>query len=302
MDAEIDIMMPFYGDPAQFSRAVESVLAQSDARWRLVIIDDRYPGTEHLDYLAGVSDPRMSYVLNDRNLGVSGNFQRAIDLAESPWMVIMGCDDLLAVEYVARTRALLGRHPDVDYVQPGVGIIDDDGKRALPLADRVKRLYRPRQRHEVELSGADLALSLLRGNWTYFPSICWRTDTIRRHGFRADFEIVLDLALQMDIALGGGTLLVDDVETFLYRRHRASASSTAAVDGTRFDEERAFFRAAADAATKQGWRAAARAARNHLSSRLNAASQLPAALRTAGASGARPLLRHILTSGPAASA
>src|SRR3954467_3532109 len=144
VDAEIDIMMPFYGDPEQFERAVDSVIAQRDKGWRLVIIDDRYPGTRHLDYLAGVSDPRVTYVLNERNLGVSGNFQRAVDLAESPWMVRMGCDDLLEPDYIGHTRELLSRHPDVDYVQAGVGVIDDADRRILPLGDRVKALYRPR--------------------------------------------------------------------------------------------------------------------------------------------------------------
>ena len=297
MDAQIDIMMPFYGDPEQFARAVDSVLGQRDRGWRLVIIDDRYPGERHLAYLGGISDPRVHYVVNDRNLGVSGNFQRAIDLAESPWMIVMGCDDLLLPDYIARMRELLTRHGGVDYVQPGVGVIDDDDRRILPLGDRVKALYRPRRTHEVELAGAALARSLLRGNWTYFPSICWRTETIRRHGFRTDYEIVLDLALQLDIAVSGGTLLIDDDETFLYRRHRASASSTSAVDGTRFDEERAFFRDAAARTSALGWASAARAARAHLSSRLNAATQLPAALRGSGPRGARPLLRHILSSG-----
>lgn len=294
MDAVIDIMMPFYGDPEQFARAVDSVRAQRDPAWRLVVIDDRYPGDRHLSYLAGVADPRVVYVRNDVNLGVAGNFQKAVDLAEAPWMVIMGCDDLLLPDYIARTRELIARHPTVDYIQPGVDVIDDDDRRIAPLADRVKALYRPRRRHEVELTGAPLAQSLLRGNWTYFPSICWRTATIRHHGFRAEYEIVLDLALQIDIAVSGGTLLVDDTETFLYRRHGASASSTAAVDGSRFDEERAFFGDAAERTGGLGWGAAARAARAHISSRLNAATQLPAAIRSAGARGARPLLRHIL--------
>jgi hypothetical protein len=210
-------------------------------------------------------------------------------------MVVMGCDDLLEPDYLARLRELLTRHPDVDYVQPGVGVIDDEDRPILPLADRVKGFYRPRRADELELTGEDLARSLLRGNWTYFPSICWRTQTIRRHGFRPQYEIVLDLALQLDIALDGGTLLVDDDQTFLYRRHAASASSTAAVDGSRFDEESAFFRDAAARTAALGWRRAARAARLHLSSRLNAVTQLPAALRASGLRGARPLMRHILT-------
>ena len=38
-----DLMMPFYGDPALFRLAVESILGQTDPGWRLVVIDDQYP-------------------------------------------------------------------------------------------------------------------------------------------------------------------------------------------------------------------------------------------------------------------
>ena len=41
----LDVVMPFYGDPGLFRAAVESVLAQSDGDWRLVVIDDVYPDT-----------------------------------------------------------------------------------------------------------------------------------------------------------------------------------------------------------------------------------------------------------------
>ncbi len=288
----IDIMMPFWGDVSLLETAVQSVLAQTDPRWRLVVIDDRYPGDRHTRYLAGIDDPRLEVVVNEVNLGVARNFQRAVDLTRADHAVIMGCDDVLLPDYVERMRSLVAQHPDGSYFQPGVRVIDDAGQATLPLADRVKRWYRPSARSVVTLSGEDLAVSLLRGNWTYFPSICWSSEVLRRIGFRREFAVVLDLAMQFEIATSGGSLVVDPRETFEYRRHRQSVSSVKAVDGSRFEEERHFFAEAAARSRELGWDRAQRVARHHFSSRLNALTQLAAAAMARDGRGVNELIRH----------
>lgn len=288
-----EIVMPFYGDVSLFRVAVESIRAQTDPGWTLTVVDDNYPGTAHREYLDELGDSRIRYLRNEKNLGVAGNFQRAADLAQGDRVVIMGCDDVLLPDYVRRVRALIAEHPDATLVQPGVRVIDEHGVPTMPLADRVKRIYRPSRARTV-LRGEDLAVSLLRGDWTYFPSLCWSTEHLRRHRFSPQYAVVLDLELKLEVAFDGGTLVVDDEPVFLYRRHSASVSSAKAVDGTRFHEEADFFAIAEGRASDRGWSRAARAARRHTSSRLNALSQLPtAALRRDGA-GVRILLNHAL--------
>lgn len=286
-------MMPFYGSVEQLKTAVESVRAQS-GDWRLVVVDDVYPGTEQALYFESLDDPRVEYLVNPSNLGISGNFRRCVELAEAEYTVIMGCDDVMLPGYVSRLTELTREFADADYFQPGVTTIDALGNRSRPLADRVKAAYRPRGGMPQRLAGQRLAISLLRGNWTYFPSLCWRTDVLKAHGFRADFDIVLDLALQLEIAERGGALVVDDELVFEYRRHRASASSWTGSDDKRFVEERAFFVEAAARMRALGWSAAARAARFHVSSKLNAASQLPGALARGDRRGVRALSHHIV--------
>ncbi len=66
---------------------------------------------------------------------------------------------------------------------------------------------------------------------------------------------------------------------FQYRRHEASVSSVGAAQATRFVEERNYFMDVADRMRAQGWDRAARAAHNHVSSRLHALTMLPGALR-----------------------
>jgi len=287
-------MMPFYGDPGLFRDAVESVRAQEDGDWRLVVIDDVYPDRAPGEWVSSLGDARIHYVRNEVNLGVSGNFTKSVELVEAAHFVLMGCDDLMEPGYIAAMRDAIARHPDGSYFQPAVTVIGDDGRPALPLADRVKSWYRPSHTEPTVLSGEQLAVSLLRGNWTYFPSICWNTEAVRRHGFDAAFDVVLDLALQLDIVLDGGSLVLLPDHAFRYRRHAGSVSSWTAQDGTRFDEERAFFLDAKARLRERGWRHAARVAGAHWSSRLNAATKLPGAIAKRDGAGLRALSRHIL--------
>jgi len=288
-----DILMPFYGRVDQFKLAVESVLAQTDSNWRLTVVDDQYPDGSAAEWLLARKDGRIRYVRNDINLGVSGNFRQCVDLMQAEYGVIMGCDDVMLPNYVSRVRTLLDQYPTASIVQPGVSVIDDSGELVRPLADRVKHLYRPNGLKPALLQGQYLAASLSRGNWAYFPSLVWRTETIKKYGFRADLEVALDLALLLEITAGGGSLVLDDEVVFHYRRHKSSVSAVTAIDGTRFVEEKKVLESASAVFTSLGWAHASRVAGFHVSSRLNALSLLPTSLRSRRAGDTRLLISHI---------
>ncbi|MFW0793664.1 glycosyltransferase family 2 protein [Gordonia sp. CPCC 205515] len=267
----IDVMMPFYGDVAQFRQAVTSVLDQRDGDLRLVVVDDCYPDPEPREWLASLTDPRVHYRRNETNLGVNGNFRRCVELVEADHFVVMGCDDVMLPDYLATVRRLAAAHPDAAVIAPGVEVIDDHDRIVTPLGDRIKTFLTPKadSAKPAILTGEALATSLYHGNWTYFPSLLWRTAAVRDVGFRPGLEIVLDLALLVDLAADGGSLVHDPTVVFRYRRHDASVSSVQAVDGRRFAEENAFFADEARRCAARGWPRAARAARLHATSRLN---------------------------------
>jgi len=289
----LDIVMPFYGRVDHFEAAVASVLAQTDPHWRLIVIDDVYPDRAPGEWVQAIGDPRITYLRNAKNLGVNGNFRKSLAMMTADYGVIVGCDDIMRPEYVARVRELSVRFPGAAIIQPGVETIDEDGRASRSLADRVKAAYRPRGAQPRELGGEFLVASLLRGNWAYFPSIAWNVSAAKAIGFRDDFEIVLDLALMLDLIVDGGTMVLDDRPVFDYRRHSASASSASAVDGTRFIEERDISLEMAALAQSRGWKRAARVARLHALSRLNALSVLPSAVRARDRAGIRAILAHV---------
>jgi glycosyltransferase involved in cell wall biosynthesis len=289
----LDILLPFYGRFDHFRLAVESVLAQSDTDWRLTVVDDVYPDPAPGEWVQGLGDSRIRYIRNEVNLGVGRNFEKCVTLMTEEHAVIFGCDDVMLPGYVGRVHRLLDENPDASVVQPGVEIIDSAGAIVMPLGDRVKRAFRARDtRRSRVLAAGDMAASLLRGNWTYFPSLVWRTDLLRRYRFDASREVVPDLVMLLDIAAGGGRLVVDDEIVFRYRRHAESVSSWRATDGSRFTEERELFESSAQRFSALGWKQAERAARHHVTSRLNALTQLPAAAANTDGSAVALLLRH----------
>ncbi|MFI6583694.1 glycosyltransferase family 2 protein [Embleya sp. NPDC050493] len=290
-------MMPYYGDVGLMQHAVRSILAQTDPNWRLTVVDDgREKGVP--EWFAALGDDRVRYRRNEHNLGVTENFRKCVDLAELGHMVMMGCDDVLLPNYIATIRAVLRAHPDAGMVQPGVQVIDGAGLPAKTLVDQTKRrIYAPKIEGVRRLGGERLAISVLRGNWLYFPSVCWRTEAIQAINFRRDLHVIQDLALVLDLLQAGEQLVVSDVVCFQYRRHAVSESSLQAFDGRRFVEERGFFLDVADRMEQHGWHEAAKVARKHFSSRLHALTMLPMMVRSRNWDGARMLARHTYGTG-----
>ncbi|AJQ89794.1 glycosyltransferase family 2 protein [Propionibacterium freudenreichii] len=290
----VDVLFPFYGDVELMKQAVHSVLRQSHRDFRLIVIDDGYPDASIPGWFAALGDDRVSYERNATNLGANGNYRKALTRVTNELVVVMGADDVMLPNYLQWLVDRAGEHPEVQIFQPGVVVIDEHGSGVNGLVDAVKSVYRPRGSGVRVLTGEALAVSLLRGDWLYFPSVGWRAETITSIGFREGYDVVQDLALALDVAMHGGSLLVDSQLAFMYRRHSSSDSSVRALSGTRFDEERRFFENMAAEMAERGWNHAARVARLHLSSRFHAATLLPGALRHGNREGLRNLGRHLV--------
>ncbi len=274
----IHFVLPYVGDPAYLRLAVGSVLAQTDPRWRLTVVEDGPQGQGVSEWLGALDDERVTHVMNAVNLGINRTFQRCLDLSDGLFVTFLGCDDVLLSNYVATMTSMIESNPGAGVIQPGVEVIDADGHSCLPLADRVKRWVAPRSTTSVDLGGESAVASLLHGNWTYFPSLCWRRDAIAPHGFRQDLPTTLDLALLIDVLFDGWRLAVTPEIAFRYRRHAHSVSSLAATSAARFEEEALLFAQVRRRSLPTGGRGPSRAARLRVTSRLHAASLVTRAL------------------------
>lgn len=285
------MLFPFYGDPDFMKEAVRSVLRQTHEDWRLVVVDDGYPDDSIPGWFADLGDSRITYMRNEKNLGANGNYRKCLTFVESELVTVMGADDVMLPNYLEWLVRSAAEHPEASVFQPGVVVIDENDASSNTPVEMLKAHYRPNG--TTVLTGEAMALSIIRGNWLYFPSLGWRAAAITSIGFREGYDVVQDAALVLDVALQGGGLLYDPTLAFMYRRHSGSDSSVRALQGTRFDEEHRFFSVFADEFAAKGWNRAARAARLHVSSRLHSASLMPKAALAREWDGFRNMLRHV---------
>lgn len=291
--ATVGIYIPFWGELEYLRVAVDSVLGQTNPDWTLTVVNDAHPDYAVDEYFSTIEDPRITYIRNEANCGITENFRRCVQMAVEPRVVVMGCDDYLLDGYVEAISKAHAESPGADLIQPGVIVVDEDGTVVSPLVDRVKqKLLRPMHRSPQLLSGDKLAANLMHGNWLYWPSLAFRREAVQTHDFRDGFPVIQDLALILDVLLDGGELLVVPDVVFAYRRHNASASSLELMDGSRFAGERKFFEHAAGLAKTKGWPKTVSAARLHVTSRLHALVLLPGVLLRRDIRTAKVILRH----------
>ena len=289
----LDIALPFHGDVRLFKDAVTSVVNQDSAEWQLIIINDAHPDLEVDDWIKNLKDTRIRYIRNEMNLGPSSNYSKCLDLMEEEYCVIFGADDILAPNFVSQILKAIEKSPKTDMYHPTVSVIDATGEEYLPTVDRIKRLLMPKMKEQEQFSAREVMPSLMTGNWMYFPAIVWRTETIRKFGFRKDLNVCQDLWLISEILIAGGALTTIPEKIFKYRRFSGSDSSIKLLNGIRFKEEKTVFYGLASKLSKEGMLLSALAARMHLTSRLHALSLIPQAL--VKRVGVKPILLHVFT-------
>src|SRR5699024_5940067 len=252
---QIDVLLPYYGDVDYMKAAASSVLNQTHGAWRLLVLDDGYPSDEPARWFGEIAarDTRVVYERNEENLGANGNYRKALGKVTAAVTVVMGADDIMLPNYLAHVAEAFTAHPDAAVFECGVQVVDEHDRPVRPLGDVIKDRVGPTPQGSTLYEGEELAAGLMRGNWTYFPSLAWRSAVVQDIGFREGLDVVQDLALLCDVVSGGGAMVYDPRLGFLYRRHSGSDSSVRALDGRRFDEERRFYAEQAAGFESLGW-------------------------------------------------
>ena len=129
----ISFILPAY--KASFLRsAIESILAQTNPDWELVVVDDCSPEDLGL-IVTSFEDDRITYVRNEHNLGGRNlvyQWNHSISFAKGEWIVLAADDDLYSATFCEECMNLVRKYPDVDLVRSRVLQIDEEGN---PLWD-----------------------------------------------------------------------------------------------------------------------------------------------------------------------
>lgn len=127
MKPRVSVLVPSYNYAAQLPRCIESVLAQRYESFELVISDDA--STDGSDaVIRRYQDPRIVYERQPRNLGMVPNWRRCVSLARGDYLLLLGADDYLKPDMLARCVQVLERDPQIAFCHTAVEFFEDSGR------------------------------------------------------------------------------------------------------------------------------------------------------------------------------
>ncbi len=132
MRPTFSIITPAYRSSPTIEATIESVRAQSDPDWEMIIVDDGSDDdTLSVARACAGTDSRIR-ILSQSNGGTSAARNTAMAAASGAWFVLIDADDELMPTYLEAQRAFIGAHP-------GFGIYATNAWARYP--NGFKRLY-----------------------------------------------------------------------------------------------------------------------------------------------------------------
>ena len=219
---KVSVCIPVYNGSDYIAESIESVLSQTYKDFQLIIIDNcSTDNTEEI--VRKFQDPRISYVCNTQNLGLVGNENRCLDLANGEYVHILHHDDIMLPDNLERKVNLLDEHPRVGFVHSNIFLIDEKGEIVADniwyKGSRQDYIKNGREVFEKSLGYLHLGASIFIGS-----VLARRKCYEHLGGFSSelphchDSEMWMRMSLYYDVACIGTPLVK-------YRVHQISASS-----------------------------------------------------------------------------
>ena len=124
----VSVCIPAYNSAVYLKRTMESVLCQTYRNIELVVVDDCSKDNT-LEVAEALKDPRIRIVKNEKNLGMTGNWNKCLAEAKGDYIKLICADDILYEDSIKKELGVLLAHPAVTLAMSDTALIDENGKR-----------------------------------------------------------------------------------------------------------------------------------------------------------------------------
>jgi len=209
----VTVLTTVYNGLPYLKEAIESILNQTYKDFEFLIIDDASPDEKVIECIKSFKDPRIRFIRNKKNLGVSNTINKALSIIKTTYIVRSDQDDVSLPNRIQEQIDYLENHPEISILCSWEHTVDSEGRRGRDL------------RRVIKNYGDFLGPILLGVCPIWHPSIAFRTDAmIEVGGFNAkyiraeDFEVTTRLALKRH-----GSVIIPKFHLLL-RQHNQSQS------------------------------------------------------------------------------
>ena len=188
----VSVVMLTYKRADILPQAIESILAQTNPDFELIILNDGSPDNTD-EVVKKYKDKRIRYYKNEQNKGIAYSRNRVASLARGKYIMIMDDDDISLPERIEKQVQYLETHPDITVL-------------AGQIKDYPKRIY---ENHNMIIS------KLIQWNILGNANVMYRRQFVIDHDITYDEDLPYgeDWHFWVQIALKGGKFaaIPDDV-------------------------------------------------------------------------------------------
>ena len=267
-NACITYAVPYYSGLGYLRMALQSLIGQENKHWLAIVLDDR-GGEDAEETVRSFNDDRISYVRNETNLGLSGNWNKALSLVTTELVTLFHSDDELESNYTDLILGLMARYPEAVAGHCRTRVIGPTGKALWSLPDEVKKIIRPKGIDDIVTEGEEGLLSLVKGAWIFCPTLCYRKSLLPSGGFSSTWKFVLDVDLTSRILFDGGVVVGTPIVGYRYRRHLTNQTALLTESNIRFQEEIDHLNQVSLRSSEIGWKRVQRSANRKVIVRLH---------------------------------
>ena len=130
---KFSIVVPMFNTSEKFFlEMLNSVLGQTYSKWELCLADGSAVQNENIKAICEANSNKIKYNFLEENEGISGNTNRALEMATGDYIVFMDHDDVLSEFALFEIVQALNDNPDADFIYSDEDKIDENGERFGP--------------------------------------------------------------------------------------------------------------------------------------------------------------------------
>ncbi|MCR4689557.1 MAG: glycosyltransferase [Saccharofermentans sp.] len=222
MNPIVSVCIPVYNNEETIKETIESVIAQTYRPIELVITNDASTDASQKAIEKALKEAgegiTLKVEINDTNLGMSGNWNKAMSLCTGKYIKLLCADDLIDKDLIKREAEILEANPDVLSVESDTAFVDSEGK--------VRGRYKRYKRSGIVSGKEVVKYSLFHRDYLGAPlANTFRADTkTRGEGFDPEFKYILDYEFFMRLAIEGDVYIIHEDLNFFRLRQGSNTS------------------------------------------------------------------------------
>ncbi len=216
---KLSVCIPVYNGAEFIKEAIDSVLSQSFTDFEIVVVDNQSTDNT-ISLVKSYSDSRIKLFVNDTNIGMIPNWNKAMEYATGKYIKILPADDFIYPGCLEKQMKIMEADTNASIAMVGGrrNIIDETGKILF---------NRGFSKSECEVSGFAAINKNARSGGNIIgegAAVMFRKSILTKTGnFNSDIFYVLDLDLWYKILLHGNYHALPDVVS-AFRVSKSSAS------------------------------------------------------------------------------